>query len=81
MDDSSGTSSVSPSSPTTSGESVSCLAWTSRPTSRAWVPSPVTVRLAKTSRKPREDRHGVRSGHSPRWGVSSPAGGSPSAPS
>jgi hypothetical protein len=52
---------------------VSCLACTSSATSLAWAPSAITVRLANSSRNPREDRHGARSGHSPRLRAGSPA--------
>src|SRR5271165_5687410 len=60
----SGTSSAIPSSPTISGDPVSCLAWTSSATSAAWDPSIATVRLANTARNSREPRSGDRSGRS-----------------
>ena len=60
----SGTSSTAPSRPTATVDPVSCLAWTSRATSVAWVPSAMTVRLAYSSRKSREVRSGVRSARS-----------------
>src|SRR5436305_10743360 len=60
----SGTSSTAPSRPTATVDPVSCLAWTSRATSVAWVPSAMTVRLAYSSRKSRAVRSGVRSARS-----------------
>src|SRR5215469_9771130 len=60
----SGTSSTAPSRPTANADPVSCLAWTSRATSVASVPRMVTVRLAKSRRKSREVRSGVRSARS-----------------
>src|SRR5208282_6841610 len=49
------------------------------PTSLAWVPRAVTVRLAKTRRNPREDRSGARSGRSPGRPAGFPLAGSPAA--
>ena len=62
----SGTSSATPSSPTAVADPVSCRAWTSSATAVAWLPNSVTVRLAKTSRKSRDERSGVRSAPSRR---------------
>src|SRR5215475_10307448 len=62
----SGTSSTAPSRPTAKVDPVSWRAWTSRATSVESVPSPVTVRLAYSSRKSREVRSGVRSAWSRR---------------